>query len=147
LNNWTGGITFQGDGWIKNIDIYNNTIHGNPGGGIRIDPDKRAENIAIINNILSGHRSNHLYSNGNVKHLTVRKNLYWDPTSVGEGVRDSSPIMGNPRFANPAIRDFRLTLGSAAIGKGESLAKVTNDKDGKQRPIGSPYDMGAYERE
>jgi hypothetical protein len=55
--------------------------------------------------------------------------------------------MGNPRFADPAIRDFHLVMGSAAIGKGESLAKVTTDKDGKQRPIGSGYDIGAYEHE
>ena len=147
LNNTTGGITLQGDGRIKNIEVYNNTIHGNPGGGIRIDPDKQAENIAIINNILSGHRSTHLYSNGNVTHLIVRRNLYWNPTFVGAGVRDSSPVMGNPRFAHPAIRDFHLAIGSAAIGKGESLAKVTTDKDGKQRPIGSAHDMGAYEHE
>lgn len=147
LNNATGGITLQGDGRIRNIEIYNNTIHGNPGGGIVLDPDKRAENIAIINNILSGNRSNHLYSNGNVKHLMVRKNLYWDPTFVGEGVRDSSPVMGNPRFGNSVTGDFRLAKGSAGIGKGEPLGKVTTDKNGKQRPIGSPYDLGAYEHE
>ncbi len=147
MNNATGGIVFQGDGWIRNIEIYNNTLHGNPGGGIRMDPDKRAENVAIINNILSGHRSNHLYSNGNVRHLIVRKNLYWDPTSVGEGVRDSSPVIGNPRFGNSAAGNFHLAMGSAAIGKGEPLSKVTTDKDGKQRPIQSAYDMGAYEHE
>ena len=147
LNNATGGVTLQGDGRIKNIEVYNNTIHGNPGGGIRIDPDKRAENITIINNILSGQRSAHLYSNGNASHLVVRKNLYWDSTSVGEGVHDSSPVMGNPRFRNPAIRDFHLATGSAAIGKGEPLAKVTADKDGRQRPIGSACDLGAYEHE
>ena len=147
LNNSTGGITLQGDGWIKNIEIYNNTIHGNPGEGIRIDLDKQAENISIINNILSGHRTNHLYSNGKVTHLVVRRNLYWNPTSVGEGVRDSSPVKGNPLFGNPAAGDFHLATGSAAIGRGESLAKVTTDRDGKQRPIGSAYDMGAYEHE
>ena len=147
LNNWTGGIRFQGDGWIKNIEVYNNTLHGNPGEGIRMDLDKRAENITIINNILSGQRSPHLYSNGNVTRLTVRKNLYWDPTSIGAGVRDSSPVMGNPRFANSAIRDFRLATGSTAIGKGESLAKVTTDRNGRQRPIGSACDIGAYEHE
>ena len=147
LNNATGGISLLGDGRMKNIEVYNNTIHGNPGGGIRIDPDKRAENISIINNILSSHRSTHLYSNGKVNHLIVRKNLYWNPTSVGEGVRDSSPVMGNPRFGNSAIRDFRLATGSAAIGKGESLAKVPTDRDGKQRPIGSGFDIGAYQHE
>jgi hypothetical protein len=147
LSNSTGGITLKGDGWIKNIEIYNNTIHGNPGGGIWISPDKKAENIAIINNILSSNGSSHLYSNGNVANLVVRKNLYWNPTSVGAGVRDSSPVMGNPRFSNPAISDFHLALGSAAVGRGESLAKVTADKDGKRRVIGSAYDLGAYEHD
>jgi hypothetical protein len=147
LNNSTGGITLKGDGWIKNIEIYNNTIHGNPRGGIQVNLDKQAENISIVNNILSNNGSSHLYSNGNVTHLVVRKNLYWSPTSVGSGISDSSPVMGNPRFSNPAIRDFHLARGSAAIGRGESLAKVTTDKDGKQRPVGSAYDIGAYEHE
>jgi hypothetical protein len=147
LNNSTGGITLQRDGWIKNIGIYNNTIYGNPGGGIRISLDKQAENITIVNNILSDNGSSHLYSNGKATHLIVRKNLYWNPTSVGEGVGDSSPVMGNPRFSNPAVRDFHLAVGSAAIGKGESLAKVPTDRDGKQRPIGSACDIGAYEHE
>ncbi len=147
LNNATGGIVFKGDGWMRNIEVYNNTIHGNSGGGILLDPDKRAENITIVNNILSSNRSKHLYSNDNVNHLTVRRNLYWDPTSVGEGLRDSSPVLGNPRFANSAAGDFHLATGSAAVGKGEPLAKVTADKDGKQRPIGSAYDIGAYQHE
>jgi hypothetical protein len=147
LNNSTGGITLKGDGWVKNIEIYNNTIHGNPRGGIRMNLDKQAENISIVNNILSNNGSSHLYSNGNVTNLVVRKNLYWSPTSVGSGINDSSPVMGNPRFGNPALRDFHLAMGSAAIGKGESLAKVSTDKDGKQRPVGSAYDIGAYEHE
>jgi hypothetical protein len=143
LNNSTGGITLKGDGWIKNIEIYNNTLYGNPGGGIRINPDKQAENISIINNILSDHGSSHLYSNGKVTHLIVKKNLYWNPASVGAGVHDSSPVMGNPLFANAVAGDFRITNNSAAIGKGERLAKVTTDKDGTPRPIGSGCDIGA----
>jgi hypothetical protein len=55
--------------------------------------------------------------------------------------------MGNPRFGNSAVGDFRLGIDSAAIGKGESLAKVMTDKDGKQRPFGSAYDLGAYEHQ
>lgn len=147
MNNATGGIILKGDGWIKNIEIYNNTIYGNPRGGIRIHQDKQAQNISIMNNILSNNGLSHLYSNGNVRDLVVRKNLYWAPASVGSGVNDSSPVMGNPRFTNPALRDFHLAMGSAAIGKGESLGQVTTDKDGKQRPVGSAYDIGAYEHE
>jgi hypothetical protein len=147
LNNSTGGIYLAYDGWIKNIEIYNNTIYGNPGGGIRISQDKKAENITIINNILSDNGSSQIFCNGKVTNLVVRKNLFWNPTSVGSGVNDLSPVMGNPLFGNPAIRDFHLAMGSAAIGKGESLAKVTTDKDGKQRATGSACDMGAYEHE
>lgn len=145
LNNSTGGINLKGDGWIKNIEIYNNTIHGNPRGGIRMNLDKQTENISIINNILSNNGSSHLYSNGKVTNLVVRKNLYWSPTSAGLGINDSSPVMGNPLFENAVSGDFHLINGSAAIDKGESLARVTTDKDGKQRPVGSAYDIGAYE--
>jgi parallel beta-helix repeat protein len=145
LNNSTGGITFQGDGWIKNIEIYNNTLYGNPGGGIRINQDKEAESITIINNILSNNGSSHLSGKGKVTRLVVRKNLYWSPTSVGSDVNDSSPVLGNPLFENAVSGDFHLKDASVAIDKGESLAKVTTDKDGKQRPAGSAYDIGAYE--
>jgi hypothetical protein len=145
LNNSTGGINLKGDGWIKNIEIYNNTIHGNPKGGIRMNLDKQAENISLINNILSDNGSSHLYSNGKVTNLIVRKNLYWRPTSGGLGMKDSSPVMGNPLYENAVSGDFHLIRGSAAIDKGESLARVTTDKDGKQRPVGSAYDIGAYE--
>jgi parallel beta-helix repeat protein len=145
LNNSSGGITLQYDGWIKNIEIYNNTLYGNPGGGIRINPDKKAENITIINNILSDNGLSQIFCNGKVTNLVLKKNLFWNPASVGSGVNDLSPVMGNPRFANPAIRDFHLAMGSAAIGKGESLARVTTDKDGKPRPFGSGCDIGAYQ--
>jgi serralysin len=147
VNNATGGIIVKGDGWIKNIEIFNNTIYGNSRGGIRLHQDRQAENILIMNNILSNNGLSHLYSNDNVRELVLKRNLYWAPTSVGPGVSDSSPVMGNPRFRNPAMGDFHLAKGSAAIGKGESLGQVTADKDGKQRPVGSSCDMGAYEHE
>jgi hypothetical protein len=147
LNNSTGGIVFHGDGWIKNIEIYNNTIYGNPGGGIRINLDQRAENIFIINNILSNNPSGHIHSDSNETRLLVRRNLYWDPASVGEDVRDSSPVTGSPRFGNPAIRNFYPAIGSAAIGRGEPLVRVPADKDGRQRPAAAAYDIGAYQYE
>ena len=125
--------------------IYNNTLYGNPGGGIRISMEKRAQNIAVINNILSDNGSSQIFCNGNVTNFMVKNNLYWNPASIGSGVKDSSPVMGHPHFANPAIRDFRLAMGSVAIGKGECLSRVTTDKDGRPRPTGSGCDMGAYQ--
>jgi hypothetical protein len=147
LNNSTCGISLVYDGWIKNIEIYNNTIYRNPGGGIKIRQDKKAENITIINNILSDNGSSHIFYNGQVTNLVVRRNLYWNPTSVGLGVNDLSPVIGNPLFPNAGTDNFHLKDGSAAIDKGESLIKVVTDKDGKPRPIGSAYDIGAYEHE
>ena len=145
LNNYDKGIYLAYDGWIKNIEIYNNTIYGNPGGGIRISQDKQAESITIINNILSDNGSSHIYCNGKVTNLVVRKNLYWNPTSVGSGLNDLSPVMGNPLFADASAGNFHLKDGSAAIDKGESLTKVIADRNGNPRPIGSAYDIGAYE--
>ena len=48
-------------------------------------------------------------------------------------------------FVNPAANDYRLKAGSPAIDAGTTLADVTIDLDGKTRPIGAAFDIGAYE--
>jgi hypothetical protein len=42
--------------------------------------------------------------------------------------------------------DFHLRPGSPAIDVGASLPDVSQDADGRSRPQGSGYDLGAYER-
>jgi hypothetical protein len=52
----------------------------------------------------------------------------------------------DPIFVNPAADDFHLLPSSPAIDKGITLSNVLDDFEGKPRPQGNGYDMGAYER-
>lgn len=55
----------------------------------------------------------------------------------------------NPLFVNPSIihgvANFRLQATSPVIDAGTSMSAASSDFNGKKRPIGSGYDIGAYE--
>lgn len=55
----------------------------------------------------------------------------------GEGIVD-------PKFVDPDNDDFHLTVSSPGIDAGTDVG-ITDDYDGKHRPMGSAPDMGAYE--
>ncbi|MEE9366997.1 MAG: choice-of-anchor Q domain-containing protein [Dehalococcoidales bacterium] len=50
----------------------------------------------------------------------------------------------NP-FVDAKNRDFRLKRNSCPVDKGMTLSEVKVDFDGKYRPQGKRYDIGAYE--
>ena len=55
-------------------------------------------------------------------------------------------ISGNPLFVNAAKKNFHLRFGSPCIDTGRiSIAEAEHDRNGEQRPVGSAWDMGAYE--
>jgi hypothetical protein len=51
----------------------------------------------------------------------------------------------NPRYANPAAGDLRLSFGSPAIDTGLTEATVTVDHNDNARPQAAAYDIGAFE--
>jgi hypothetical protein len=53
-------------------------------------------------------------------------------------------LWSNPAFVAPQLGDYHLNLGSAAIDTGVADG-ITIDLDGRPRPIGRGYDLGAYE--
>ena len=62
----------------------------------------------------------------------------------GSGVTNAHPFGGNPAFVDPALDNYHLGLGSAAIDAGPSVG-VTVDYDGNARPFGYGYDLGYAE--
>jgi parallel beta-helix repeat protein len=50
-------------------------------------------------------------------------------------------------FVNEAGNDYHLTTSSPAIDQGTVLADVLYDLEGKPRPVGGGYDIGAYEHQ
>jgi hypothetical protein len=55
-------------------------------------------------------------------------------------------IRGNPLFVNSSENNFHLGSGSPCIDAGRnSIAEAEKDRDGIRRPVGTAWDMGAYE--
>jgi len=54
-------------------------------------------------------------------------------------------VAGTALFANAAAGDYSLKAGSAAIDAGTSQLAPTDDLEGKHRPAGAGFDLGALE--
>jgi len=63
---------------------------------------------------------------------------------TGEGNIDADPLFVND-VPGPTPLDLHLTAGSPAINSGTSEGAPDTDIEGKPRPMGAGYDMGAYE--
>jgi predicted outer membrane repeat protein len=62
-------------------------------------------------------------------------------TTTGGVVSGGNSQSGDPVFANPALDDYHLGAGSAAMDAGAN-AGVTTDFEGDARPLGGGFDIG-----
>jgi hypothetical protein len=68
-------------------------------------------------------------------------------SDVQGGYAGEGNIDAEPQFKEPSKGNFHLLSISACIDAGTSFGAPLTDKDGKPRPSGRGYDMGAYEFE
>jgi hypothetical protein len=124
-NSSTGGAVKE----IVNCIFADNTI-GSDGTG-----------VAIFN-----------YAEGYDDATTLQNNLFFsnsdldplDPAGAAIiGVNDN--IAGDPLFADAANGDYHLMAGSPGEDAGQTLTLVPDDFAGNFRPVGSAYDIGAFE--
>jgi hypothetical protein len=134
INNSERGIYIYKKGDNKNIEIYNNTIYGNGGDGIYIPSGSNTRDVSIKNNIFAQNGFNIRIDN--VDNLIVSHNLYYQPSSVGNGAIDDTPIYKDPLFVNADDGDFHLKKNSPAIDAGVDVGIVYN---------GNAPDLGAFE--
>jgi len=66
-------------------------------------------------------------------------------SDIQSGYKGAGNILTDPRFSNPDAGDYHLKAGSPCINKGTSHEAPFTDKEDRQRPGGTGYDMGAYE--
>lgn len=135
----------------SNIHIYNNTIYGNGGSAILVDTNYSGGTLSHVftrNNVID------IGGSGVVDHISVTAhrgtivadtNLYWPGPPRLSNLSDPHAVVGDPRYADAAKRDFHIQLGSAAIDRGLPLPAVPDDRDGVPRPRGKAFDIGAYE--
>lgn len=143
-SNNKAGIVVWGS-TCNNLRIENNIFYEN---GVNV-PTSGVNAIDFVQTSCSG--------------IQIRNNLSYASGSgatgfLGRGAKEGSQYMqsGNivngdePRFVNapptlPASPNFALTERSPAIDKGLPLDEIRTDFDGKARPQGRGYDIGAYE--
>jgi hypothetical protein len=109
---------------VKNNILYNQPYHT-----IRITSDTTGQEIDY----------NLAYNSDGSTPDCVRVNY----TCVNPSLNDKWKI--DPRFAKPETNNFHLLPNSPAIDTGIMLNSVVDDFDAFPRPIGSGFDIGAFE--
>jgi hypothetical protein len=153
-NNGENGISVNINGDspthpMKDITIINNTIYNNGrpewGGGIAVD-NRDVQNLIIRNNILSQNIVYQLIVEGvPMANLIIDHNIIHGFRGYEQEIRGDYYIEGKPLFVSVGAGDFRLLQGSPAIDSGSVNGAPATDADGKTRPVGGGYDIGAYE--
>jgi parallel beta-helix repeat protein len=148
----------------SNITVNGATIARNRGGGIltldgtnTLTNNGLLENLAIFgggiytsegtntlrNNIIWGNGSSGITSNGGT--LTVTHSIV-QGGFTGEGNLDVDPLfVDQPPEGLGTSGNLRLMASSPAIDAGTNSGAPATDSEGKPRPIGAGYDMGAFE--
>jgi hypothetical protein len=159
----TGIVNYQGDGAAgpKGMQVLNNTVVQAATGRWAMLIWSSAGPNVVRNNILY-HPS---ASRGSIDYLSATDVLDTDSdynviTNVtpNDGTvytlaqwqaqgHEPHSITATPSalFVDPASANYHLSATSPAIDRGQALANVPDDIEGRLRPVGVTWDLGAYE--
>jgi purple acid phosphatase-like protein len=137
-------IRMASDGrWAVNIKnrstgntVSNNVLlHDGPRGAINIVRDSLSGFVSDHNAV-----TNRFSTDDGESFLTLAQ---WRDATKGEG----NSFVSNPAalFVDAAANDYHLSATSPAVDTGASLGAPNVDIEGNGRPVGSAYDIGAYE--
>jgi hypothetical protein len=135
-----GGFSLQdvaGTHATTGFFVANNTIIDCNALGIIMYSENPAI-TTITNNIIYSSLSGYnfiKYNSPKAQSLTIESNNL------------KSASLATIKFSNPSAKDYHLLSGSPAIDQGKDLRTlgVSIDLDGKSRPSGASFDIGAYE--
>jgi Right handed beta helix region len=133
----------------NNISIGDGRITADAWGGFRAYAPA-ANNQFLNNTIYNWGTGSGIEIEPSVTGTVIRNNIIWGASGTSITDRGSSTLISNnvttnPSFINASSGDLRLQPGSTAIDVGVTLSAVTSDFSGAPRPVGSGYDIGAYE--
>ncbi|MEI7437628.1 MAG: glycine-rich domain-containing protein, partial [bacterium] len=142
-NNQGRGISMSG-GTVQNCTVSGNAIYGNTGNGISMSGG------AVVNSIV--------YFNDSDFYTTIASDISMTGGAIsnscmgpGTFVSGNGNISAEPRFTNPAARDYTLMPGSPCIDTGSNILSMATDLAGNLRRIDGNgdglaiQDMGCYE--
>jgi hypothetical protein len=153
LNNGKGGMTMN---YGNNMQVYNNLAYGNGHFGMNVDTtNSKVWNNTIWNNNLEGqasrgglrikHSSCETVNNIIVNNAGNNQIYTKDGTAATGSHVHHNLLSGDPQFVNANAGDFRLKSSSPARDAGLTASFFSTDITGAHRPVGSAYDLGAYE--
>ena len=123
-----------------------NTVFYDNARGVRYEDN--VNNLTLYNNTF-GASSLDMIENGGGGGLgtafSALNNLFEDTGVPAELTDPSNLATDASSFVNSAAHNYRLVAGSAAVDAGVTIASVPTDHDGKLRPQGAAYDVGAFE--
>ncbi|MCB0037460.1 MAG: hypothetical protein KDE51_25690, partial [Anaerolineales bacterium] len=98
--------------------------------------------VQMTNSIVASHTVGLVNVGGQI---TATATVYFGNGAAHEGeISEREAVVGNPRFQEPAVDDYRLGVGSVAIDNALEVG-VTADILGLARPVNTLPDRGAYE--
>jgi hypothetical protein len=115
--------------------LVNNTIAGNGDSGVVAD---FYAVVTLTNNLITGHATGLITGTAFVGSIFADTNLFWN---VSDPITGTNGIRQDPRLT----ADNHLGGGSPALDAGLTIPWLTTDLDGRPRPQGSKYDIGAFE--
>ncbi|MEN6435997.1 MAG: choice-of-anchor Q domain-containing protein, partial [Anaerolineaceae bacterium] len=132
------GINFQGTAAnTKEGSIIGNIVMN--GNGTAVCAQDFASFSSISNNLTFRTNSTKSYGLGSGCSTTYSVAEFQSLTGKGQ-----NSAFGDPLFVNASGNDLHPTSGSPSVDAGVNLGTST-DIEGKNRPAGSTYDIGAYE--
>ncbi|MCP3144994.1 right-handed parallel beta-helix repeat-containing protein [Pyxidicoccus xibeiensis] len=145
-----GGIHLWHD--AHQVTIANNTVTNTwmgiiVGGGGYYETSGPADYVVVSNNIVYDNDYGVSLQGQTGSHNTYTNNLVYQNSvyNFSPGLIHTGTVAAAPQFVNPAAGNFRLAPGSPAIDAGSPTYAPSIDLDGKARPAGAGYDIGAYE--
>jgi len=133
----------------EHVDIVNNTAYYNQQSEELWQGEIDAwdsDDIVIRNNIMYAKNDKPINSNNNNTDIVHDYNLYWGGN--GTYVNGTNTIIDDPLFLAPSLEpgaDFQIAGPSPAVDAGSEQMAPDDDIIGTTRPVGSGYDIGAYE--
>jgi hypothetical protein len=160
-------VTSEHGGRVTNIHVYNNILVGNLYDGVWVDKPITYDssnkplykNVRVINNTIVGNSRDAVRIRWHyIEDFVVRNNIFWQNTNnavnlVSDGsqatpsseVTQSHNQSTNPLFVDAFMEDYRLQASSPAIDAGTSTDAPIFDFAYSARPVGTAWDVGAYE--
>jgi hypothetical protein len=125
---------------------YNNLVYGNERG---IAVDYGALRTKVYNNTITANSSIGLQVGSDASETVIRNNIVFGNwvtyRDIGTNTLQDHNLWLDPEFVDAAKNDYRLVSTSPAIDKGLTLEEFSEDRAGFPRPLGSAWDLGAFE--